>query len=351
MTEQKNIKVLIVDDSAIMRALVLQVIEDAGGFEIVGNATNGKDALDSCMKLKPDVVVMDMVMGEYDGVMGTKLIMENCPTPILILTAMDNDNASPVMQALKAGAYDYHKKPDRSLPNSDEMDARFIKKLRNCGNVQLEAIINKKEHSVNTQTHTFSSNLNYEIIVIGSSTGGPGAVESVVTKLPGNLNVPVLIAQHMPPNFIQSFADRLDELTDLKVCVGRNRTEIKPGHIYILASDGKNLIVKRNQETGKLIFLNTEEKFKDFNFPSATGLMLSVIKIFKEKTIGVVLTGMGKDASVGIKAIKDAGGYTIAQSKETCVVYGMPGSSVEIGGVTKIVNLDEIGPFIVNCLE
>jgi two-component system chemotaxis response regulator CheB len=346
-----KIKVLIADDSAIMRALIKQVIEDVDGFDIVGTATNGRDALDKCLKLKPDVVVMDMVMGEYDGVMGTKLIMEKCPTPIIILSAMDNDNASPVMHALNAGAYDYHKKPDRSLPNSDEMDARFIKKLRNCVNVHLKAIVDKKEHSSNTNEHTFSSDLNYEIIVIGSSTGGPGAVEAVVTKLPGNLNVPVLIAQHMPPNFIQSFADRLNELTSLNVVVGKNGTEIKSGTVYIAASEGKNLIVKENTDTGKLMFLKTDETFVDFNYPSATGLMLSVVKLFENKTIGVVLTGMGKDASVGIKAIKDAGGYTIAQSKETCVVYGMPGSSVELGGVTKIVHLEEIGPFVVSCLE
>lgn len=351
MANNSNIKVLIVDDSAIMRALIIQVIEEAGGFEIVGKAANGKEALVKCIELKPDVVVMDMVMGEHDGVEGTKLIMEKIPTPIIILTAMDNDSASPVMHALNAGAYDYHKKPDRSLPNSEEMDAKFIKKLRNSSNVQLAAIVEKEDHHSNTNTHTFSDNLNYEIVVIGSSTGGPGAVESVITKLPGNLNVPVLIAQHMPPNFIGSFARRLNELTGLSVVEGKHGTEVKSGHIYISACAGKNLIIKKDQQSGKLMFLNTDEKFTDFNYPSATGLMLSVVKIFKNKTLGVVLTGMGKDASEGIKAIKDAGGYTIAQSKDTCVVYGMPGSSVDLGGVTKIVNLEEIGPFIVSCLE
>ncbi len=350
MAEKELIKVLVADDSAIMRMLTSDLIKNAGGFEIVGVASNGKEAAEKCAELKPDVVVMDMLMGNYDGLMGVKLIMETCPTPIIILSALDNNDASPVMEALQAGAVDYHKKPNRALAIADDMDAEFIEKIRDAKDAQLNVIINKKEAKPNINIHTFSSTHTYDVIVIGSSTGGPSAVESVITKLPANLNIPVLIAQHMPANFLPSFAERLDLLTPLNVVLAKKDLEVKAGYIYI-APGIKNMIVKQDTRTGKVYCDFTEQRFKEFNYPSATGLMYSVVEIYKNKIIGVVLTGMGKDASEGLKAIKDAGGYTIAQSKETCVVYGMPGSSVEIGAVTKIVPIDEIGPFIVSCLE
>lgn len=350
MAEKELIKVLVADDSAIMRVLTSDLIKNAGGFEIVGVVSNGKDAAEKCCELKPDVVIMDMLMGDYDGIMGVKLIMEKCPTPIIILSALENNDASPVMEAMKAGAVDYHKKPNRTLGMIDEMDKEFIEKIRDAKDAQLSVIINKKEIKPNLSAHTFSSTHMYDVIVIGSSTGGPSAVESVITKLPANLNIPVLIAQHMPANFLPSFAQRLDLLTPLKVVLGEKDLEVKAGNIYIAPGE-KNMIIRRDQRTGKIYCDFTEKIFKEFNYPSATGLMLSVVEVFKNKIIGVVLTGMGKDASEGLKAIKDAGGYTIAQSKETCVVFGMPGSSVEIGAVTKIVPIDEIGSFIVSCLE
>jgi two-component system, chemotaxis family, protein-glutamate methylesterase/glutaminase len=348
--EKGLIKVLVADDSAIMRTLTSDLIRSAGGFEVVGTASNGKEAADLCCKLKPDVVLMDMLMGENDGIMGTKLIMEKCPTPVIILSALEKNDASPIMEALNAGAIDYHKKPNRTLSNTAEQEAELIEKVRAAKDAQLSVLASPKPIKVNSNEHTFTETHNYDVVVIGSSTGGPSAVESVITKLPGNLNVPVLIAQHMPVNFVPSFAQRLDALTPLKVVLGDKDMEVKPGHIYI-APGGKNMIIRRDYRTGKVLCDFTEQKFKEFNYPSATGLMYSVVEVYKNKIIGVVLTGMGKDASEGLKAIKDAGGYTIAQSKETCVVFGMPGSSVEIGAVTKIVPVDEIGPFIVSCLE
>lgn len=345
-----NIRILIVDDSLFMRYLTADILKNAGGFDIVDYARDGKEAAEKCCLLKPDVVIMDMLMGEYDGIMGVKLIMEKCPTPIIILSALGSTDMEPIMQALKLGAIDYHHKPDRSSKDIKENDDELINKVKAASNVKLtEYIKNTKDIKENIYQHTFSGNLNYDVIVIGSSTGGPTAVESVLTRLPGNLSVPVLIAQHMPENFVPSFAARLDQLTPLNVSMAKKDDILEPGKVLI-APGSRNMIVRQN-ENGKVVCDFTAKRYKEFNFPSITGLMLSVAEVYGKRAIGIVLTGMGKDGAEGLKAIIDGGGYTIAQSKETCVVYGMPKEAVEIGAVKKVVPLNEIGQFVVSCLE
>ena len=348
MTE--NINILIADDSLFMRYLTADIFKNAGGFNVVDYARDGKEAAEKCFLLKPDVVIMDMLMGDYDGILGVKMIMEKCPTPIIILSAIGATDMEPIIQALKLGAIDYHHKSNRSSKDIKEDDEELIAKVRAASLVTLKDYVkNTKNITKNINQHTFSANLNYDIIVIASSTGGPTAVESVLMRLPGNLSVPVLIAQHMPENFIPSFAARLDQLTPLSVMVGKKDEVLEAGKVLI-APGAQNMIVKKDKN-GKVVCDFTNDRFKDFNNPSATGLMLSVAEVYGSRAIGVVLTGMGKDGMDGAKAIYDKGGYTIAQSKETCAVYGMPRAAVEIGAIKKIVPLNEIGLFVVSCLE
>lgn len=348
MTE--NINILIADDSLFMRQLTADIFKNVGGFNVVDYARDGKEAAEKCFLLKPNVVIMDMLMGDYDGILGVKMIMENCPTPIIILSALGATDMEPILQALKLGAIDYHHKPNRSSKDIKEDDEELIAKVRAASLVTLKDYVkNTKDITKNINQHTFSANLNYDIIVIASSTGGPTAVESVLTRLPGNLSVPVLIAQHMPENFIPSFAARLNQLTPLSVMVGKKDEVLEAGKVLI-APGAQNMVVKKDKN-GKVVCDFTTNRFKDFNNPSATGLMLSVAEVYGARAIGVVLTGMGKDGMDGVKAIHDKGGYTIAQSQETCAVYGMPRAAVEIGAIKKIVPLNEIGLFVVSCLE
>lgn len=348
MTE--NINILIADDSMFMRHLTSDIFKNAGGFNVMDFARDGKEAAEKCFLLKPDVVIMDMLMGEYDGIFGVKMIMEKCPTPIIILSALGATDMEPILKALKMGAIDYHNKPDRSSKNIKEDDQELVSKVKAASLVILKDYVkNTKDIKENIFQHTFSKNLNYDVIVIGSSTGGPTAVESVLTRLPGNLTVPVLIAQHMPENFVPSFAARLDQLTPLKVSMAKKDDVLEAGKVLI-APGSRNLIV-RQEVNGKVVCDFTPSRYKDFNFPSVTGLMLSVAEVYGARAIGIILTGMGRDGSEGIKAIMDKGGYTIAQSKETCAVYGMPREAVEIGAIKKIVPLNEIGLFVVSCLE
>ena len=347
---KETIKVLIADDSLFMRYLTADILKNAGGFEVLDFARDGKEAADKCCKLKPDVVIMDMLMGDYDGTMGVKLIMEKCPTPIIILSALGATDMNPILETLKLGAVDYHHKPDRSSKDIKDKDEELILKVKNAAQVTLKEVMSKTQHvKENVNQHTFSSNINYDVIVIGSSTGGPTAVESVLTRLPGNLSVPVVIVQHMPENFVPSFAARLDQLTPLKVTMAKKDDVLEPGKVLV-APGSRNMILRHNVD-GKVVCDFTTQRYKEYNFPSVNGLMLSAAEVYGARAIGVILTGMGKDGAEGMKAIKDKGGYTVGQSKDTCVVYGMPREAAEIGALKSVVPLNEIGPFVVSCLE
>jgi len=343
-----KISVLIADDSVFMRMLIKDILEEDPDINVVAQAKNGRDALEQCLIFKPNVVLMDMNMGDFDGVYGVKKIMEECPTPIVILSAMGNTDMSPILEALSEGAVDYLNKPAQNNTNLREVGAPLIQKVKEASQIKLSVILIKKDTLINENPHSFSDDLNYDIIVIGSSTGGPTAVEQVITKLPGNLAVPVIIAQHMPANFVPSFANRLNGLTPLQVSMARKDDVVEKGKILI-APGSRNIIVKR--ENNKIVIDFSPLRFKDFNFPSVNGLMLSVAEVYGKKSIGVILTGMGRDGTDGMVAIKKAGGYTIAQSEDTCVVYGMPKSAVDTGSVNQIVSLKEIGGFLVSCLS
>lgn len=331
-----------------MRILIKDILAEDASIEVVGVARNGKEALDMCLSLNPDVVLMDITMGEFDGLYGVREIMKQAPRPIIILSAIGNTDMEPVMDALKAGAVDFLNKPAQDSAGLHKVGSELIRKIHEAaaiGQVRVQPEVNK----VNVNPHTFSDQVGYDLIVIGASTGGPTAVESVITNLPGNLNVPVVVAQHMPSHFVPSFVARLNNLTPLEVIMGRKDDVISAGKI-VVAPGNRNMVIGRNS-INELIVDFTVEKFKEYNHPSVSALMLSAAAVCGARCIGVVLTGMGRDGASGMRAIHKAGGYTIAQHKDTCVVYGMPRAAVEDGSVKAIVPLAEIGGFIVSCLS
>lgn len=344
--KNKGIKVLVADDSVFMRMLIKDILEEDTEINVIAQAKDSKEAHELCKSYKPDVVLLDMTMGEYDGIYGVKKIMETCPTPIIILSAMGNTDMSPIMEALSLGAIDYLNKPASNNSNIRDVGQPLIVKVKQAASVNLKSVTEESKEK-NTNPHSFSEKLNYDVIVIGASTGGPSAVEKVITNLPENLTIPVLIAQHMPSNFVPSFASRLDTISPLNVTMARKDDIVEKGKILI-APGSRNIVVRR--ENGKVIIDYTNKRYKDFNFPSVTGLMESVAEVYGERSIAVILTGMGKDGVEGMKAIKEAGGYTIAQSEDSCVVYGMPRAAVDEGCVKQIVPLNEIGGFLVSCL-
>ena len=342
------IDVLVVDDSSVMRLLVSDVLKQDANLNIIGVARNGRDALEKTKELDPDVVVMDMIMGEYDGVYGVRKIMNLCPVPILLLSSIGNTNLTPIMEALSLGAFDYLNKPADGSTKIRDIGKDLIYKVKQASKTDIKKLLNGKV-SKNINHHTFATNLPYEAIAIGASTGGPTAVEKVIAKLPGNLAIPVLIGQHMPENFVPSFVQRLNKITPLEVVMGKVGMEVEAGKI-IIAPGSRNMIIKRN-EIGKVVVSFTQKRWAEYNFPSINGLIESVAEVYGKKTIGVILTGMGKDGAKGLIKVKNNGGYTIVQDEKTSVVFGMPGEAIKSVKVDSIVPINEIGNFLVSCLS
>lgn len=343
----KAIRVLVADDSSIMRLLISDILDKDKNIRVVSRANNGKEAIEKTFDDQPDVVVMDVNMGQYGGLYAVENIMRQKPTPIVMLSAVGNTDLSPMIKAIELGAFGYLNKPVESNVRIKDIGKDLVSKVKAAANSNLELLTQNGVKKI-VVPHTFSSQLDYEVIVIGSSTGGPTAVEKVITQLPENLAVPVLIAQHMPANFIPSFTNRLDQLTPLKVEVGKPGSILQPRHVYV-APGKMNMIVKNNGEHVEIGF--TKRKHKEFNYPSVNALMSSVAKVYGMKSIGVILTGMGRDGTEGIADIKRNGGFTIAQSKDTSVVFGMPREAINSGNIDHIVALNEIGFFLVSSLN
>lgn len=347
--QRKNIGVVVVEDSGLMRLIITDIVNSEPGMTVIGTAVDGKEAVEQVIRLKPDVVLMDMNMGEYDGLYGVRNVLSKVKVPIIILSAVGNTNLEPVLEALRLGAFDYINKPVENKAKVRTIQTQITDKIK------VAALSNNKHFTtensnikLNSNTHTFDDGEKYKVIVIGASTGGPTAIERVISKLPANLPVPVLIAQHMPANFVPSFANRLDSLTPLKIKIGRKDEELTPGIIY-MAPGSRNMIIRKNTQ-GKVIIDFTQMRYPEYNNPSINALMLSVNEVYKEKSIGVILTGMGKDGANGLSAIYKSGGYTIGQNKESSVVYGMPKEVADRGVIHKAVSIYEMGGFIVSCL-
>ena len=343
----KNIRVLVADDSSIMRILIADILSKDRDIKVTSMANNGQEAIEKTFQESPDVVLMDMNMGQYGGLYAVENIMKKKPTPIIMLSAVGNSNLSPIMEAMEMGAFDYLNKPAESNVKLKDIKEDLVRKIKTAANTNVETLL-REEVKKTVVPHTFSSDLNYEVIVIGASTGGPTAIEKVISQLPGNLAVPVLVAQHMPAHFIPSFVKRLNRLTPLTVEVGKLNAKLKPQHVYV-SPGNTNMIVKEHKGDVEIAF--TKKNFPEYNFPSVSALMSSVANIYGNKSIGVILTGMGRDGTNGIRDIKRQGGFTIAQSEDTSVVFGMPKEAINSGNIDHVVALNEIGFFLVSSLN
>ncbi|MFY0601001.1 MAG: chemotaxis-specific protein-glutamate methyltransferase CheB [Cyclobacteriaceae bacterium] len=341
-----KIKILVVDDSAFMRLLIADLLSKDESIEVVGTANDGKQGVAETIRLKPDLVLLDMNMGEFDGLYAVEQIMKKSPRPILILSSVGNTNLNSIFDALRLGAVDYINKPKKGSSKVREIGDELIQRVKKVAGAK--AISTKIiENGLSSLDHTFDRNSDYDVIAIGASTGGPTAVEKIITSLPANLNVPVIICQHMPASFIASFANRLDHLSALRVVVCSDGMRIEPGMIIIASGTG-NMVVKKKANIYKVGF--TAKKYKEYNNPSINAMLDSVADCYGKRAIGVILTGMGKDGVIGLKAIREKGGKTIAQDEASSTIYGMPKKAFETGAAEVVLNIKEIGGYLVNCL-
>lgn len=342
---EKQLKVLVVDDSAFMRLLISDLLSSDPGLDVIGTANNGLDATKMVVETSPDIVLLDMNMGEYDGLYAVKAIMEKKPTPILILSSVGNTDLQPIFEALKNGAVDYINKPNRNKSKMREIQFELIQKIKSVSRAKPRTVLPASAPRPVKVNVAKKRKSRYNIIAIGASTGGPTAIEQVISAFPANFDLPVIICQHMPSSFIPSFVQRLDAITPLHVTIATKDMVPEPGKI-IFCPGHANLILRPQSNHGKIDFTN--DKYPDYNNPSINAMMGSVASIYGDKTIGVILTGMGKDGVNGMLEIKKIGGFTIAQNKESSVIYGMPKVAVEKGAVSLSLDIKEIGNYLVN---
>jgi two-component system chemotaxis response regulator CheB len=343
--KKAHIKILIVDDSAFMRLLLSDLISSDPDLEIAATATNGLEAAEKVIEHSPDVVVLDLNMADYDGLYAVKKIMAEQPTPILILSSVGNTNLNPIFEALKLGAVDYMNKPDRNNFKMRDINSELISKIKAASRARPKMLA---DQSIEKKTIKRKKSSNYDIIAIGASTGGPSAIEQVITSLPADFNIPVLICQHMPLLFIAPFVNRLNGLTDLSVVVAVKSMKPTPGTIMVCPGHSNTVLKESGKNRVAVDFDDTV--YREYNNPSINAMMKSVAEIYGEKSVGVLLTGMGKDGVEGMLAIKENGGYTIAQDKSSSVIYGMPKVAVEQGAVKLSLDIKEIGDHLVNNL-
>jgi two-component system chemotaxis response regulator CheB len=346
MPEEK-IKVLLIEDSGLMRLIISDILRSDTTIDLVDTAENGKEGLEKVIKHKPHVVVTDLIMPHYDGLYAVTKIMEQAPTPIVVLSSLEK--ADPVVfDVLRAGAVNFVDKPKKNAVSGiREVDNQLIGAVKAAS--QANVLGPAKQTIPRRSIQVESRKLKYDVICIGSSTGGPGAVEKIIEKLPANLNIPLVIAQHMPESFLASFAKRLNLLTPLHVKLAEKGEQITGGNIYI-APGHTNTCIIRDVYSGMPVFNYTSRQFAEFNYPSVDCLMLSAAEVYGKKALGIILTGMGKDGTEGMKAIFGKGGYTVAQDEASSVIYGMPKSVVESGAAKRSVALEEIPAFIISCL-
>jgi two-component system chemotaxis response regulator CheB len=345
------VKVLIVDDSAFMRNTISSMIAADPDLEVIGMARDGIEAIDKVASLKPDIVTLDVEMPRMDGIEALKHIMSKTPGPVLMVSSLTTDGAEVTLDALDMGAVDFIPKnlSDLSI-NIVKIKDILIEKLKSIGR---KGLVRQKVLKPSTllkmpTPSQYASHRKTGIVAIGSSTGGPKALQMIISNIPKDFPVPILIAQHMPPAFTGPFAERLNQISALEVKEAEDGEPIKKGTVFI-APGGRHMGVKRKKITESSIDISADTGEYIYK-PSADYLMLSITGVFSGQVLGVILTGLGNDGTQGMKEIKNRGGRTIAESEDSCVVYGMPKSVVKAGVADKIVKLDEIAGEIINAV-
>ncbi len=333
---KKPVKVLVVDDSALMRKLIPQLIEREGSIQVVGTALDGAFALEKIPELKPEVVTLDLDMPRMDGMETLRKIMRLHPLPVIVVSAHSTDGAMATFKALSFGALDFVTKPHDPTSHMDQIAVELINKIKAAAKSQIVRLPEPQSKPRKARS-TNKGGAPAKVIAIGISTGGPQALQYVLSQLPADYPGTILIVQHMPEGFTEMFARRLDETCAIEVKEAKSGDLLLPGRVLICPGN-KHMKVKR-MPLGDVVVLTDGEKVNGHR-PSADVLLHSVGTEFGDRALGVLMTGMGEDGAEGLGTIKRCGGLTIAQSEESCVVYGMPRAAVERGYATRVVSLD-----------
>ncbi|GIN83681.1 chemotaxis response regulator protein-glutamate methylesterase [Heyndrickxia sporothermodurans] len=343
------IKVLVVDDSAFMRKLIVQFLEEDSNIEVVGIARNGMDAIDKAKQFKPNVITMDVEMPIMNGLEALERIMKECPTPVIMLSSTTTEGALNTILAMEKGAIDFVAKPSGAISlDLNKIKLELIDKVKNASHVNLpnmQKILNRKKAGFLVKTSSepvenWNRLRRNKMICIGSSTGGPKALQEVLTLLPKSIEAPILIVQHMPAGFTKSLANRLNTMCEITVKEAEDGDLLKNGVAYI--APGNFHLLLKESFSGIKISLGHSPPVKGHR-PSVDVMFESISSIENYDKIAVILTGMGADGSKGLKELKLNGNVkAIAESENSCVVFGMPKSAIATNFVDEVVDLEQI---------
>ncbi len=343
-------KVLIVDDSALVRKQLSEMIATLG-VEI-DFAKNGQEAVDKATQEQYDVITMDINMPVMDGIEAVRQIMQKRPSAILMISSLTTEDASITMDALDLGAIDYIAKPGTMNVGKRENRDDILEKVESLSKIPLRRLKRQASRppsrerraprpSRTREVQSESSKDIEKVILIGSSTGGPGLIEQICSSLPANYKYPVCIVQHMPEQFTQAFAQRLDRASALPVHESQHNMEVLPGNVYV-ARGGVHMHFAK-KVSGKIVIREDKNKGENFFQPSVNEMMFSALEVFKPaQLVGVILTGIGDDGADAMVKLKQAGAYTLAESEESATVYGMPKEAYDRGGVMEQLDFMQI---------
>jgi two-component system chemotaxis response regulator CheB len=343
-SEETARRVLVVDDSAFMRRVLSEMIERCPGFRVVGTALDGEEALVRVRKLDPDIVTLDLEMPKLDGRQTLERLMTERPKPVVIVSAYTPEGSDTAIEALEMGAVDCVAKPSGPISlDMVKVEARLYEALKAAAAADVRVLTRRPARAATAPVRRARGLQPARIAVaIAASTGGPRALAEILPRLPPELEATILIVQHMPPHFTQSLANRLDHLSALPV-VHAQGGEVPMAGVAYLAPGDFHMRVRR--EPSLRIALDQEPSVWGVR-PSADLLFESVAQAFGAQALGVVLTGMGRDGAAGLLRIRDAGGPTLVQDRESAVVYGMPGHALTVGAAEETVALARLGDAI-----
>ena len=345
-----SIKVLIVDDSLFVTEILSRMVDEDPELKVIGTARDGFEALSKITGLKPDVVTLDIEMPKLNGLDCLVRIMAQSPLPVIMVSHLTREGAEPTLQALELGAVDFVTKVSDSDPEAIlAIRHELISKLKMAAGIDRSKLKVSSPSQAASRPRSLSevSCDQLELLVIGASTGGPRALDQLLTLIPKNFPLGVLVAQHMPKDFTKVFAGRLNGRCEMHVSEAQSGEEIKPGKILIAPSGYQTQVVRRDKALVAEVFDYPNQIYK----PSVDLLFKSVALACGAEAIGVILTGMGSDGAAGILELRRSGARTIAEDEASCVVFGMPKAAIATGGVEFVESLGDIYSRIVQIMK